>query len=269
MHRAALADDTEALAKAAQNPIANMISLPFQNNTTLNAGPEKQTQNVLDIQPVIPVKLDADWNLITRTILPVISQPGFVPGQDRVNGIGDMQVELFVSPAKPGKLIWGLGPILQLPTNSNDALGTKKWGIGPAVVLLTSEGHWLYGVVATNVWSFAGPGDAAPINQMLVQYFVNYNFAEGWYATTSPDITANWKAPNNNRWTVPIRRRLRQDLQDRRPGDERPGASVLQRRVAGQRRRQLDDSGAVAVPLSQVAGLARGPRRQPCVVEQQ
>ena len=202
--RAALADDTEALAKAAQNPIAAMISLPFQNNTTLNAGPEKQTQNVLDIQPVIPVKLDDDWNLITRTILPVISQPGFVPGQERVNGIGDTQVELFVSPAKPGKLIWGLGPILQLPTNSNDALGTKKWGIGPAVVLLTSEGHWLYGVVANNIWSFAGPGDAAPINQMLVQYFINYNFAEGWYATTSPDITANWKASNNNRWTVPF-----------------------------------------------------------------
>ena len=154
--RAALAEDTEALAKAAQNPIANMISLPFQNNTTLNAGPEKQTQNVLNIQPVIPVKLNADWNLITRTILPVISQPGFVPGQDRVNGIGDTQLELFVSPAKPGKLIWGLGPILQLPTNSNDVLGTKKWGIGPAVVLLTSEGHWLYGVVANNIWSFAG-----------------------------------------------------------------------------------------------------------------
>ena len=204
VHRAALADDTEALAKAAQNPIANMISLPFQNNTTLNTGAEKQAQNVLNIQPVIPVKLDADWNLITRTILPVVSQPGFVPGQDRVNGLGDTQVELFVSPAKSGKLIWGLGPILQLPTNSNNVLGTKKWGIGPAAVLLTSEGHWLYGVVATNVWSFAGPGDAAPINQMLVQYFVNYNFAEGWYATTSPDITANWKAPNSNRWTVPI-----------------------------------------------------------------
>ena len=128
----ALADDTEALAKAAQNPIAAMISLPFQNNTTLNAGPEKQTLNVLDIQPVIPVKLDEDWNLITRTIVPVISQPGFVPGQDRVNGIGDIQVELFLSPAKPGKLIWGVGTgrcsCRPIPTI---ALGTKKWGIGP------------------------------------------------------------------------------------------------------------------------------------------
>ena len=195
---------TEDLAKAAQNPIANMISLPLQNNTTLNAGPQKQTLNVLNIQPVIPVKINDEWNLITRTILPIISQPGFVPGQDRVNGIGDIQVELFASPAQPGKLVWGAGPILQLPTNSNEALGTKKWGIGPAVVLLTSEGHWLYGMVANNVWSFAGPGDAAPINQMLVQPFINYNFKEGWYETTSPDITANWKATNNNRWTVPL-----------------------------------------------------------------
>ncbi len=202
--QSAFADDTEALAKAAQNPIANMISLPLQNNTTLNAGPEKQTLNVLNIQPVIPVKLNDDWNLITRTIMPVISQPGLVPGQDRVNGIGDTQVELFVSPSKPGKLIWGAGPILQVPTHSDEALGTEKWGIGPAVVVLRSEGHWLYGLVATNVWSFAGPSDAAPINQMLVQYFVNYNFKEGWYATTSPDITANWEAPSDDRWTVPI-----------------------------------------------------------------
>lgn len=201
---AVLAEDTEALAKAAQNPIANMVSLPFQNNTTLNAGPEKQTQNVLNIQPVIPVEINDDWNLITRTIVPVISQPSFFAGQDRVDGVGDTQVELFLSPAKPGKLIWGVGPILQLPTNSNEALGTKKWGVGPAAVLLASEGHWLYGVVANNIWSFAGPGNAAPINQMLIQPFINYNFPEGWYATTSPDITANWKASHNDRWTVPL-----------------------------------------------------------------
>ena len=199
-----LGEDTEALAAAAQNPLANLISLPFQNNTTLNTGPEKQTQNVLNIQPVIPVTINDDWNLITRTILPVISRPGYVPGQDRVNGIGDMQVELWASPAKPGKLIWGLGPILQLPTNSNAALGTKKWGIGPAVVLFVSEAPWRYGMIANNVWSFAGPGDAAPINQMLIQPIVNYNFAEGWYLVSSPIITANWEASNNDRWTVPL-----------------------------------------------------------------
>ena len=126
------------------------------------------------------------------------------------------------------------------------------------MVLLTSEGHWLYGVVANNVWSFAGPGDAAPINQMLVQYFINYNFEEGWYATTSPDITANWKASNNNRWTVPFGGGFGKIFKIGDQATERPGAGVLQRRVAGQRRRQLDDSGAVAVSLSQVAGLGIG-----------
>ena len=181
-----------------------MISLPFQNNTTFNAGSQGETLNVLNIQPVIPVKINDDWNLITRTIVPVISQPGFAPGEDRVNGIGDTQVELFVSPGKPGKLIWGFGPILQFPTNSNEVLGSDKWGVGPAAVLLKSEGHWLFGVVANNVWSFAGPGSAAPINQMLVQPFVNYNFKDGWYATSSPLITANWKASYDDRWTVPL-----------------------------------------------------------------
>ena len=250
---AALADDTEALAKAAQNPIAAMISLPFQNNTTFNVGTENQTQNVLNIQPVIPIKLDTEWNLITRTIVPVISQPGFVPGQDRTNGIGDMQLELFVSPAKPGKLIWGAGPILQFPTNSNDALGTKKWGIGPAVVLLKSEGHWLYGVVANNVWSFAGPSDAAPINQMLVQYFVNYNFSGRLVC----DHLAGHHGQLEGRQQQPLdgadRWRVRQDLQDRQTGDERPAAGVLQRRVAGQRWWQLVDPRAVAVAVSGIA----------------
>ena len=201
---AASGDDTEELAKAAQNPIANMISLPLQNNTTFNAGPDHQTQNVLNIQPVLPVTLNDDWNLITRTIVPVISQPGFAPGEDRVNGIGDTQVELFLSPGKPEKLIWGLGPILQLPTNSTDRIGTNKWGIGPTAVALKSEGHWLVGVLANNIWSFAGPDNAASINQMLVQPIINYNFAEGWYATSSPEITADWKASSDDRWTVPI-----------------------------------------------------------------
>ena len=254
----AFGDDTEALAKAAQNPIANMISLPFQNNTTLNAGPEKQTQNVLNIQPVLPVKLDKDWNLITRTILPVISQPPFAPDQDRVNGIGDTQVELFVSPGQPGKLIWGVGPILQIPTNSNAALGTKKWGIGPAAVLLTSEGHWLYGVVANNVWSFAGPDDAPPINQMLVQPFVNYNFAGGWYATALAGHHGQLEGVQQRPLDRAGRWRVRQDLQDRRPGDERPGASVLQRSEPGQRRRQLDDPGAVAVLVSGIKNARHG-----------
>ena len=120
-------DPTEELAKASQNPIANMISLPFQNNTNFNVGPKEKTQNVLNIQPVWPISLNEEWNLITRTIIPVISQPEFFPGQDRENGLGDINFTAFFSPAEPGKWIWGVGPVLLFPTATDDVLGTEKF----------------------------------------------------------------------------------------------------------------------------------------------
>ena len=119
----------EELAKLAQNPVGNLISVPFQNNTNLNVGPDKRTQNILNIQPVIPVSVNDEWNIITRTIVPVISQP--LPDGDRTNGIGDTVLTAFLSPAKPGSYIWGAGPVVQLPTNSNSDLGNRNWGLGP------------------------------------------------------------------------------------------------------------------------------------------
>src|SRR5262252_9582372 len=109
----------EELAKLAQNPVGNLISLPFQNNTNLNFGPEKGTQNILNIQPVIPIEIDKDWNIITRTIVPVIHMPSLGPGIDSKDGIGDTDFTAFLSPANPGHWIWGVGPIVQIPTNSN------------------------------------------------------------------------------------------------------------------------------------------------------
>jgi len=126
----------EELAKLAQNPVGNLISLPFQNDTNLNFGPQKGTQNILNIQPVIPIEVNKDWNVITRTILPVIWNPSLYPGDDRTDGIGDTVFTAFLSPANPGKLIWGAGPVVQLPTNSNAELGNKNWGLGPSAVVL-------------------------------------------------------------------------------------------------------------------------------------
>ncbi|MFZ1640051.1 MAG: transporter, partial [Candidatus Contendobacter sp.] len=145
----------EELAKLAQNPVGNLISLPFQNNTNLNFGPEKGTQNVLNIQPVIPISVNDDWNVITRTIIPIISMPSLYPGDDRTNGIGDIQFTAFLSPAHPGEWIWGVGAIAQLPTNSNEELGNDNWGLGPSFVLLhLDKGNpWVYGVLVNNVWS--------------------------------------------------------------------------------------------------------------------
>src|SRR5664279_3077790 len=126
----------EELAKLAQNPVGNLISLPFQNNTNLNFGPEKGTQNILNIQPVIPISVDKDWNIITRTILPVISMPALSPDIGSTNGIGDIVLTAFLSPANPGEWIWGAGPVVQIPTNSTAELGNKNWGLGPSVVCL-------------------------------------------------------------------------------------------------------------------------------------
>lgn len=199
----ALADkSTEELAKAAQNPIANMISLPFQNNTNLNIGPDDSTQNILNVQPVYPFSLNDDWNVITRTIIPITSNPSVLTGDGRINGIGDTTFTAFFSP-KSSEITWGVGPVLVMPTASNDALGSDKWSAGLSAVALAMPGKWVVGGVISNVWSFAGSGNGK-INFFTLQPFINYNFDGGWYATTAPIITANWEADSDHKWTVPL-----------------------------------------------------------------
>ena len=196
----------EELAKLAQNPVGNLISLPFQNNTNLNFGPEKGTQNILNIQPVVPISISEEWNIITRTIVPVISMPSLFPGDDRTNGIGDTEFTAFLSPAKPGEWIWGAGPVVQLPTNNDSQLGNKNWGMGVSGVVLRMEkgSPWVYGVLVNNIWSLSSDERGGSYNNGLIQPFVNYNFKEGFYLTSSPILTVNWDAPSGEKWTVPI-----------------------------------------------------------------
>jgi len=194
---------TEKLAKETQNPVANLISVPFQNNFNFGIGANDATQWVLNIQPVIPITLNKDWNLITRTIVPIINQPSPAPGIRSAFGLGDINPSLFLSPANSGKLIWGIGPTMTFPTATDSLLGNGKWSGGPGLVVLTMPGHWVLGALANNQWSFAGWGKKS-VNSMLIQPFVNYNFPHGWYFTTSPVITANWLAASNDRWTLPI-----------------------------------------------------------------
>jgi len=202
------APSADELAKMAQNPVGNLISVPFQNNTNYNVGPLSGTQNILNIQPVIPIEVDKDWNVITRTIIPLVWQPAFTPSQDRTFGLGDLQVSAFVSPSKPGPggLIWGAGAVVQAPTQSNDRLGNGNWGLGPtAVVLKLEQGSpWVYGVLVNNIWSLSGSNNGGRYNNFLMQPFLNYNFAGGLYLTTSPIVTANWEADSSQRWTVPL-----------------------------------------------------------------
>ena len=194
-------DETAELARAVQNPIASLISLPFQNNTNFDVGPRDKTQNIMNIQPVIPFELNEDWNLITRTIVPVISQPAFTPAQDREFGLGDTVFSAFFSPKDSGEWIWGVGPALLLPTSTDDRLGAGEWGAGPSAVVLTIRGPWVVGSLFSNVWSFTGDEQ---VNLFTWQPFVNYNLDDGWYLTSAPLITANWEADSDDTWTVPL-----------------------------------------------------------------
>ena len=201
-------NELSELAKSVQNPLADILILSIQNNTNFNFGPQEKTQNVLNIQPVYPVNLNDDWNLLTRTIVPVISQPGLVPGQERKNGIGDVQFSALFAPVETtsGGWLWGAGVITQLDTATNDRLGSGKWGLGPTALALKIADEWVYGALVNNIWDVAGDDDRADLNQMLIQPFINYNFPNkpGRYLTFSPIITANWEASSGNKWTLPL-----------------------------------------------------------------
>ncbi len=190
------------LAKQTQNPLSSLISLPFQNNMNFDTGPRDKIQNVLNIQPVYPTSLNDKWNLISRTIVPVVSQPDFT-GSGRTNGLGDTTFTGFLSPNNSGGLIWGAGPVFLLPTATDSILGADKWGIGPSAVALKISEKWVYGSLISHVWSFAGSGDTN-VNLSTCQYFINYNIANGWYLTSSPVMTANWDAESDSIWTVPV-----------------------------------------------------------------
>ena len=194
----------EELAKQTQNPVADLISVPFQNNFNFGTGSKNRTVWILNIQPVIPIKIGEEWNLITRTIMPVINQPSLFPGTSSATGLGDINPTFFFSPAKSGELIWGVGPTFTLPTATDSLLGAGKFSMGPAAVALTIQGHWVYGALANNQWSVAGWGKQN-VNAFLLQPFVNYNLPDGWYLLTAPIMTANWAAAKaGDVWTVPL-----------------------------------------------------------------
>ncbi len=195
-------DDPTALSKATQNPVADLISVPFQLNFNTGGGLEDRTFFLLNFQPVIPIGLSSKWNLIARTIVPLLDAPG--PEDTRLRGMGDIQEQIFFAPAKSGGLIWGVGPVLSLPTATADTVRTGSWAAGPSGVLLMMTGPWVIGGLANQLWTFADEGGDPRINQLTFQYFINYNFSEGWALTTAPLLTANWKAARGERWTVPV-----------------------------------------------------------------
>ncbi len=206
----------EEIAKASQNPLTAMYSLPIQNNTYFNMGPDDKTKNIANFQPVLPFDLNDDWTVVTRTIIPITSNPnlpGLTPNPhddyERTSGLGDTTFTAFFTPKATGESgwIWGVGPTLYLPTATDDDLGTKKWGAGASAVALKMDDKWVYGALVSNVWSFAGSGQDEGIervNAMTLQPFINYNLDGGWFLASVPIITANWETDNDHRWTVPM-----------------------------------------------------------------
>jgi len=200
----------EDLAAKIQNPVGAMYSLPFK--FTFDYGAANGEATFLNIQPVIPVTV-GDWNLINRVIVPLIDTPGLVTGTpeipnpvqgDGASGLGDINYSLFVSPAVPGKVIWGVGPSLMMDTASNDELGSGKWSAGPTAVFLIQPKPWTMGLLGRQIWDFAGDSDRKSVNQLLLEPFINYNLANGWYLITDMILTANWQADSSNRWTIPL-----------------------------------------------------------------
>ncbi len=157
------------LAKKAQNPIAKMISIPIQNNTSYGIGPDNRTSNTLNIQPVVPIGLGEKWNLITRTIIPIVTTPDYSSAEkSSTTGLGDINLSLFFAP-KESKVIWGVGPIIALPTATDPALGAQEFGIGPSIIVVQMSGKWVYGATVNQTWSVSNDN----LNQFYLQYLSN------------------------------------------------------------------------------------------------
>mgnify|MGYP000303652535 CR=1 FL=1 len=190
------ASDADALAKKLQNPISSLISVPFQGNFDFGYGPSNGTRFVMNIQPVIPVSISENWNLINRIILPVISQTDIYGKSGNQFGLGDAVVSGFFSPKAPtsGGLIWGVGPVLSVPTATDELLGSEKFGVGPTAVALKQVGKLTIGLLVNHVWSVAGNADRADVNSSFFQPFLAKNFAGGYAVNINTELAQNWDA---------------------------------------------------------------------------
>jgi hypothetical protein len=198
--------EAQNLAKQLSNPIANLVSIPFQFNWENGVGVHEDLRFVLNVQPVVPFSLGEDWNLIGRLILPFVNQPaGLAPGTTTASGTSDIVLSAFFSPTK-GDLVWGIGPVLGLPTTTDPLLGSGKWSAGPTAVVLKQAGPWTVGALANHLWSYANTGDYKryDVSTTLVQPFLSYGTKGGITFSLNTESTYNWEADSGEEWTVPV-----------------------------------------------------------------
>jgi len=228
-------DQAAELAKKLSNPIAALISVPLQYNHDEYGGTnDGATVSKLNVQPVIPFSLNENWNLISRTIVPLIDQQDFPVAAMNESGLGDITASLFLSPKSPtaGGWIWGAGPVFLLPTASQDALGAEKWGIGPTGVVLKQTGPWTVGMLANHIWAAGGNDSRRNVSATFLQPFVSYTTKTHTTFSANTESTYDWK---NEQWQVPLNVAVAQLF--------RIGTQMLQFQVAGRYWAEAPDSG--------------------------
>ncbi len=193
------------LRKMARNPFADVIKLPLEPDIYFDAGPLHRTAGDLEVEPLIPIQISKGWLLIPRIVATAVN---YVPDLTRERGgtlgLGDIVPTFFFTPAHVGRLIWGVGPALLIPTATDSELGMGKWGLGPSFVVLSQPEWGSPEILVQNIWSIAGTTKRGPVNQMQLQPSFSYNLADEWYLTTAPTIVADWTQVRSDRWLVPI-----------------------------------------------------------------
>lgn len=192
-----------SLAVQLSNPVASLISVPFQNNTDYGIGEFNGSRNTMNFQPVVPISLNQKWNLINRLVLPMITQYDITAPGAKENGLTDATVSMFVSP-KEGKITWGVGPAFLVPTATDNMLGSDKWGVGPTAVVLKQTNGWTLGALANQIWSFAGDSDKPDVNKMFLQPFCFYNWQSGAGLGANMEMTQNWATNQTTIWLNPL-----------------------------------------------------------------
>jgi hypothetical protein len=194
-------DDAAELSRKLSNPVASLISFPIQTNFDFGMGTGSGWRMTINVQPVIPVAINKEWNLISRTIVPIIHQGNVVGPNTSQSGLGDIVQSIFISPNKTQPFIWGLGPVVLVPTATNDFLGSKQLGIGPTAVVLKQEGQWTVGALWNHLWRVAGGSGRPRVNADFIQPFLSYSTKDGWSYTLNTESTYDW---TGNHWAVPI-----------------------------------------------------------------